>query len=126
MAAVSTMHTVLLCAPAHSGLLQPALQAALRLLLDPDAEADCNELVLASLAGVIGRAVVSAPALFAAAAAASSALVPQPTMLSYSLVSRMLELGDSIVLSLQRKISALAFGSLLSQDATLLPLVGEM
>ena len=108
MAAVSTMHTVLLCAPSHVALLQPALQAALRVLLDPDMEADCNELALASLTGLLGRTIVSAPALFAAAAAASSALVPQPAMLPYSLVSRWLEFGDSIVLSLQRKISALA------------------
>ena len=52
MAAVSTMHTVLLCAPSHVALLQPALQAALRVLLDPDMEADCNELALASITGL--------------------------------------------------------------------------
>ncbi|KAL1524636.1 hypothetical protein AB1Y20_019523 [Prymnesium parvum] len=126
LAAVSTMHTVILCAPDAAMLLQPALQAAVRFLLKPNTEGDGQELLAASLAGLLGRTVLSATHLFSAAVAAEAPQSPQPARILHSLVSRWLEVSDSIVLSLQRKITALAFGTLLTLDASLLPLLGEM
>ncbi|KAL3928581.1 MAG: hypothetical protein SGPRY_002326, partial [Prymnesium sp.] len=131
LAAVSTMHTALLCAPEAAILMQPTLQAMLaeeagggkgrsvRELVSLNKADGSNELFMAALASLIGRAVVSAPHVISAAIAAESSR-------SQQLVSQWLEVSDSIVLSLQRKITALAFGTLLTLDSSLLPLLGEM
>ena len=126
LAAISTMHTVLLAAPEHAGALQPALATAIVAIVAPEDGPDApNDLVLASMAGLLGRALLCAPALFSAAIGTAGNTLQLPDCHAH-FAARWVSLVDSIVLSSQRKLAALALVSLLALDAALLHLTPEV
>jgi len=122
LAAIGLMHTLLICAPADSAeALGPPLAACARTLTHALTGEGANELLLAAMAGVLGRALLSAPSLFEAALAACQTADALPR-----LATAWLQLGDSILLSAHRKLAAVALGQMLGLDAAMLPLAPEV
>ena len=84
LSAVATAHVVLLCASEHNAsVLRAALVHALVVLIGGAADAAADEhsdLLLASFAGLLGRCLLCAPALFSAAlgGAAEALRIPDP------------------------------------------------
>ena len=105
--------------PLPGELLAPPLRTCLASLLADTAET--NELVLAAMAGLLGRTLLSAPPVFSSLLAASGLPDALPR-----LAARWLQLADSILLSTHRKLAAVALGQMLSLDASLLPLAAEI
>lgn len=152
IAALNVMHTILICAPHDAALLTRPLHACAATLLGRSGgggsgsggSGETTELVLAAQAGVLGRALLSAPQLFSSATAAVSlgssagegasayAGNVHATGIGVSvpslphLAARWLELVDFVLLSHQRKLAALALAQMLSLDATMLPLLAEV
>ena len=157
LSAVATAHVVLLCASEHNAsVLRAALVHALVVLIGGAADAAADEhsdLLLASFAGLLGRCLLCAPALFSAAlgGAAEALRIPDPlprfvarwhrghrgklgsraaqTPLPEGLTGRAhhcrLDLGDSVLLSRERKLASLALATALQHDAAVLPLATE-
>ena len=126
LAAIGTMHTILLCAPEQAASLQPALTAALTALVAPEDGPDApNDLVLTSMAGVLGRALLCCPSVFSVCVAHASHEL-QLGELHVHFASAWVALVDAIVLASQRKLAALALVQLLLLDAALLPLTPDI
>lgn len=154
VAALNLMHTILICAPHDAALLtRPLHVCAAALLGGPGGggsgsggPGETSELVLAAQASVLGRALLSAPQLFLSALGAATVSLggsPGEGALTHAgtvhatgmgagksslprLAARWLELGDSILLSHERKLAALALSQMLALDAAMLPLSAEV
>jgi len=126
LASIGTMHTILLCAPDQAICLQPALTAALSAIVAPEDGPDApTDLLLTSMAGVLGRALLCSPSLFSACVSHASHSL-QLADLHVHFASAWVSLVDAIVLASQRKLAALALVALLSLDASLLTLTPEI
>ena len=75
LATLSALHTLMIVTPSHTAALQPALVAALTSLIAPEEDDAPNELTQAAMTGVLGRALLCAPTVFAAAVQATGALL---------------------------------------------------
>jgi hypothetical protein len=80
---------------------------------------------LAAMAGLLGRALLVSPPLFSAVVTDVSSACALPNA-HVHFASRWLQLSDSMLLSVHRKLAALALATLLPLDAASLPLVGEI
>ena len=128
LAAAAATHTLLLVAPTHAACLQPALAAALTSIVAPEDDDDGNapsELMLAAMAGVLGRALLCAPPLFSAAVAQVASELALPDV-HVQFARCWVGLLDSVVLTLGRKLACLALATLLSYDAAFLPLAPDV
>ena len=128
LAAIHTMHTVLLTAPepTAAAALQPALAAALVAVISgADDDGMPNELILTAMAGLLGRALLCAPLLFRAALERATPVL-QLAEPHVHFASAWVAMGDAIVLTAHRKLAALSLATLVGHDAALLPLLPEV
>uniref|UniRef100_A0A7S2BDI7 Importin-7/11-like TPR repeats domain-containing protein n=1 Tax=Haptolina brevifila TaxID=156173 RepID=A0A7S2BDI7_9EUKA len=125
LAAISTLHTVLLADPSHAALLQPVFEATLTSLIAPEEDGAPNELTQAAMAGLLGRLMLTAPPVFAAAVQATSAALAMDGV-HVQFGHCWVAVVDSVMLSSARKLACIALTSLIQHDVALLPIAPEV
>ena len=99
LAAIGTMHTILLSYPEHApSCLQPALIAGLTAIVAPEDGPDApTELLLTNIAGILGRTLLCSQELFSSVVQQTGALLQLPDCHLY-FAQRWVNLIDSILL----------------------------